>query len=179
MQRPNWQLHQAEQEKQAAELAQAILPDSNSVITGDVAQYRRQFLDERRLYVATLVKEYKEREAELNKRAKNAGYFALSTKAAGITSGVAAALLVAASPANAATVAGLSAFSTGTIAFQDTASDIGYTTLISRGQLEALKSDVNAAYLEFKEVPWEYLYSYAGYANQIDWDTQMKALAKQ
>lgn len=165
---------QAEQKTQAAKLARASVPKSDTPITE--AQYRRLFLDERKQYVATLVEEYNQLEAKLEKKARNAGYFALSTKAVGIASGVAAAILVAASPANAATVAGLSALTTGTIAFQDTASDIGYSTLITLGQIEALKTAVNTAYLKFKTVPWEYLYSYAGHANQADWDKEMKGL---
>ncbi len=142
----------------------------------EVTIYRRAMLDQRRTYVQELIAEYKTREAELKKKAARAGYFALGTKSVAIASGIASAILVAASSANAAIVAGLIALSTGTVAFQDTAEGVGYSTVISEGQLEALKGVVNTAYLKFQDVIWEYLYSYAGYAEQKDWDAEMKKL---
>nr|VFK59000.1 MAG: hypothetical protein BECKTC1821F_GA0114240_102822 [Candidatus Kentron sp. TC] len=142
----------------------------------DVVENRRKLLKDREAYVSLLIAEARKREAKLNKTARKAGYFAMGTKSVGILSGIASAVLVAASPANAATVAGLSALSSGSAAFQDTAVEIGLSTVVAEAQREALKAGANTAYIELANTPWEYLYSLAGYADQTDWSGEMKKL---
>lgn len=171
------QRKQGDKEGALLALSKTVTPPDGP-ITDAVAQYRRAKLDERKAYVATLIAECENREAELKKKAKRAGYFALGTKGVGVASGITSALLIAVSPANAGIVAGLGAFSSGTAALQDTASSIGYSTVIAEQQLEAHKGSVYKAYTNFGDVPWDYLYSYAGYASQEQWDKEMKQLGK-
>lgn len=153
-----------------------IVPPATKQITGDVAEYRRNFLGIRRGDIVSLLKEFEDREAKLKKDATRAGYFMLGTKSLGIVSGIASAVLVAASPANAATVAGLAALSSGTAAFQDTATEVGYSTVIAQTQLEAMKEATAKAYDELKKVPFDYLDSYAAIATQEQWDAEMRVL---
>ena len=157
-------------------LESALTTAQDGKLTTDIAKYRRLYLRERQAYVSSLLAEEAEREAQLNKKSKKSGYFALGTKSIGIFSGIASAVLVAASPANAATVAGFGALSSGSAALQDTASSVGYSTVIADAQLEALKTATNTAYLELKNTPWDYLFSLAGSADQTTWDGEMKKL---
>jgi hypothetical protein len=165
------------------ERAKVLLPDmvvqNDNEPTTPIVEYRRLFLDGRKHYVENvLIAEYDIREAELKKKLNNAGYFALGTKGVGISAGIASAILVTASPANAAIVAGLGALTSGTVAFQDTASSVGYSTAIVQAQIEALKTAVNTAYCNNNDVPWEYLYSYAGCAKQAEWNAKMLKLGQ-
>ena len=149
---------------------------TNAILTPPMVNYRIKFLNERRAYMNVLVAEFDRREALLERKACNAGYLALGTKATGIGAGIASAILVAASPANAATVAGLGAVGAGSAALQDTAVGIGYSTTVAQAELEAFKTSVGSAYNDLGNAPWEYLYAFSEHANQTDWDAQMKIL---
>lgn len=158
------------------QVVNALMPKTDSPVTEAVAEYRRLLLDDRQCYVQTLLDEHAKNEAILEKKMKNASYLALGTKSIAICSGIASAVLVAASPANAVYVAGLGAVSSGTAAFQETAEGVGISSAIAEEQLEVMKDDVKTAFLKFTAVPWDYLYSFAGYANRSEWDDQMKKL---
>lgn len=176
---------ESEYKKSRDALSKLARSKQDGRMTADVAEYRRTLLDERKAYVSLLIAEARKREAKFSKTARKAGYFAMGTKSVGILSGIAAAVLVAASPANAATVAGLSALSSGTVAFQDTAVEIGLSTVVAEAQREALKGGIYKAYVadanggdSLKDAPWEYLYSLAGNATQEKWNEEMMKLGK-
>ena len=109
------------QQKQK-DLAAALtphLPAPGGQIANEIITNRRDYLGEREAHVKLLVAEFNLKITALEKKSKKSGYFALGTKGLGIASGIASATLVAASPANAAIVAGLGAFSAGVLVFED------------------------------------------------------------
>ncbi len=147
-------------------------------IPAPVVQARRNYLEIKELYVELLKAAIDLKIAELNKQARQAGYFALGNKAVGIGSGIASTALVVASPANAVWVAGLTTFSTGLIAFEGRAEELGFSTLIANIKNDAIKEKAESALLEFNEINFEYLYPYASTATQADWILKMKDLGK-
>jgi len=145
-------------------------------IPAPVVQARRNYLEIKELYVELLKAAIDLKIAGLNKQARQAGYFALGNKAVGIGSGIASAALVVASPANAVWVAGLTTFSTGLIAFEGRAEELGFSTLVANIKNDAIKKKAAKALGGFNEINFEYLYPYSSNATQKDWTTAMQKI---
>lgn len=136
-------------------------------------------MQEREAYLKTLRAELNVKIVSLEKKAMDSGYFDLGATGLGIASGIASAVLVVASPANAATVAGLGAFSSGILAFGDKATEVGYSTIAAHKQISVLKGSAHVAYTGFKKVPWEYLHAIVATADKPKWEKAMETLGAQ
>jgi uncharacterized repeat protein (TIGR02543 family) len=150
--------------------------ESNAVKPETVKE-RWQYLDERWAYVEILKCELGVNIASLEKKAKDESTFFLGLKGLGIGSGIASATLAAASPANAAVVAGLTVFTTGTLAFEEKATEVGLSTTVAQKKLDILKGAASEAYKGFASMSSkDYLYAYAKTAEEPEWLTAMATL---
>ncbi|MCG8564818.1 MAG: hypothetical protein MI747_07025 [Desulfobacterales bacterium] len=123
--------------------------------------------------------EYEYKIACLEQTSRKSNYFFLGSKGLGIAAGVTSAVLVAASPANAAAVAGLTTFSAGLIALEGSATEMGYSSEISKQIIAQYSEKVAENHSEFKDISWEKLYAIQATAPDKDWNTAMGLLGKQ
>lgn len=154
------------------------IPAGVVTIPPTVAEARREYLKGKEIQVNKLKAGINKKITILEKQAKEVGYFAVSLKGMGISAGIASTALVAASPANAVWVAGLGAFTTGALAFEGRAEEVGFSTGIYNAINDVVKEQATSALLGFKEINFEYLWSYASHASQDEWTIKMQELGK-
>jgi hypothetical protein len=152
--------------------------DTQGTVSEEAVERRRQTLKERQAYVEVLKSELAVLLASLEKTSKDAGFFDVGLKGAGIGSGIAAAALTAASAAaNAPWTAGLGVFTTGALALQNEATGIGFSTAIAEQKLDILKGNADTASSALAaSSSWVYLDECAESATPACWQTLMKDL---
>lgn len=151
--------------------------DAANQCTGDCI-WKQRYLDERYAYMAVLKSEMDVQIASLEREAKDAGYFDLSLKGVGIGAGIASAALIVASPANAAWVAGLTAVTTGALAFEDKATEVGISTTIAIQKENVLKGAAGEAFNQFgaPNSSFEYMCDRSRKGTDDEWKTAMDTL---
>jgi hypothetical protein len=156
------------------------VPDADDIkgLKKPYLEYRLKRLKAQETYVDFLKTKIDQKIARIEKRGRKSSYFGVGSKAAAICAGIASAVLVTASPANAATVAGLNAFTTGAVALESRAAELGFTSTLADQQVNTLKESAGQAYTQFaeKNVSWGYLESFALTANESNWQKAMMEL---
>lgn len=149
-----------------------------ATVSEGVVTIRRHHVKEREAYVEVLKSELAVTLASLEKASKDAGFFFMGLRGAGVASGIAAAALTAANAAaNMPWTMGLGVFTTSILALQQEATGAGFSTAIAEQKLDILKDKANTAYSELAaSSSWAYLDEYAESAAPECWETAMKEL---
>ena len=170
--------YKAYEPKEPSLILKMDIPAGVVKIPTTVVEARREYLYGKKKEVDKFKASIDEKIKTIEKEAKKASYFAVSLKGMGIATGIASTALVAASPANAVWVAGLGAFTTGALAFEGRAKEVGFSTDIYNKINDVVKEQAASALEEFEDINFEYLWSFASYASQEQWTLEMKKLGK-